>query len=150
MGTAATSLLPATEAEIAAAATAAIAHGFISRLPAGYATLVTSAQLSGGEKQRVAIARVIIRNPRFLILDEATSALDTTSERLVQKALDGLLRQDTSRRTAIVIAHRCVMDVTSLHHVKIVVYVLPPLLLVCADSTHVSQYYGVLPTATAG
>ena len=123
-GTAATAVAPAdvAEATIVAAAEAANAHLFISRLPLQYATVVTSAQLSGGEKQRVAIARAIVRNPRVLLLDEATSALDTQSERLVQAAIDRLLsavppgsRGDvatdapaTARasRTALVIAHR--------------------------------------------
>jgi ATP-binding cassette, subfamily B, bacterial len=73
-------------------------------LPLGYDTIVGERgyKLSGGEKQRVAIARVILKDPRILILDEATSALDTHSERLIQNALEPLMRG----RTTIAIAHR--------------------------------------------
>jgi ATP-binding cassette subfamily B protein len=94
----------ATDAEIEAAARAAAIHARISELPAGYATVVGERgyKLSGGEKQRIAIARVVLKNPRILILDEATSALDTTSERLIQAALVPLMTE----RTTIAIAHR--------------------------------------------
>ncbi len=96
--------LDATQAEIEAAARAAAIHDRIMELPAGYDTVVGERgyKLSGGEKQRVAIARVILKNPRILILDEATSALDTHSERLIQAALERLMHG----RTTIAIAHR--------------------------------------------
>ncbi|XP_057516104.1 ABC transporter B family member 13-like [Amaranthus tricolor] len=94
----------ATEIEIMKAAKAANAHGFISRLSDGYDTRVgeKGSQLSGGQKQRVAIARAILKNPSILLLDEATSALDTSSEKLVQEALDKLMHS----RTTIIVAHR--------------------------------------------
>jgi ATP-binding cassette subfamily B protein len=96
--------LNATQAEIEAAARAAAIHDRIMELPAGYDTVVGERgyKLSGGEKQRVAIARVILKDPRILILDEATSALDTHSERLIQAALERLMHG----RTTIAIAHR--------------------------------------------
>ena len=90
--------------EVERAATAALIHDRIMEFPDGYDTVVGERgyRLSGGEKQRIAIARVILKDPRILILDEATSALDTTSERLVQSALAPLMQ----RRTTIAIAHR--------------------------------------------
>jgi ATP-binding cassette subfamily B protein len=90
--------------EIEAAARAAAIHDRILELPEGYDTVVGERgyKLSGGEKQRVAIARVLLKDPRVLILDEATSALDTVSERLIQAALQGLMEG----RTTIAIAHR--------------------------------------------
>jgi len=94
----------ATQEELEAAARAANIHGKISELPDGYDTVVGERgyKLSGGEKQRLAIARVILKDPSILILDEATSSLDTTSERLVQAALEPLMQG----RTTIAIAHR--------------------------------------------
>jgi len=94
----------ATREEVQAAALAANAHEFIEKLPDGYATVVgeRGAKLSGGQRQRIAIARAILRDPRILIFDEATSALDTQSERLIQQAMERLMKG----RTAFVIAHR--------------------------------------------
>ncbi|WP_231605225.1 ABC transporter ATP-binding protein [Micromonospora sp. HK10] len=94
----------ATDAEIEAAARAARIHDLIAALPDGYDTVVGSRghRFSGGEKQRLAIARTLLRDPRILVLDEATSALDTETERAVQRALDELARG----RTVVTIAHR--------------------------------------------
>lgn len=94
----------ATEEELIAAAKAAAIHDRIMELSEGYDTVVGERgyKLSGGEKQRIAIARVILKDPRILILDEATSALDTHSERLIQAALERLMEG----RTTIAIAHR--------------------------------------------
>jgi ATP-binding cassette subfamily B protein len=94
----------ATLDEIVRAARAANIHDFITKLPQGYETLVGERgyRLSGGEKQRVAIARVILKDPRVLVLDEATSNLDSESEALIQAALKPLMQG----RTSVVIAHR--------------------------------------------
>jgi len=94
----------ASDAELHAAARAAAIHDRIMELSDGYDTVVGERgyRMSGGEKQRLAIARVLLKDPRVLILDEATSALDTTSERLVQQALEPLMET----RTTIAIAHR--------------------------------------------
>lgn len=94
----------ATDEEMAEAARAAAIHDHIAGLPEGYDTIVGERgyKLSGGEKQRIAIARAILKNPRILILDEATSALDTRSERLIQAALTQLMQG----RTTFAIAHR--------------------------------------------
>ncbi len=94
----------ATDAQIEAAARAAQVHDLIAGLPEGYDTMVGSRghRFSGGEKQRIAIARTLLRNPRVLVLDEATSALDNETERAVQQAFDTLARG----RTTITIAHR--------------------------------------------
>ena len=94
----------ATQEEIEAAARAAFIHDRIMEMPDAYDTVVGERgyRMSGGEKQRLAIARVVLKDPRILILDEATSSLDTTSERLVQEALRPLMRG----RTTLAIAHR--------------------------------------------
>jgi ATP-binding cassette subfamily B protein len=96
--------LDATPAELEAAARAANIHEFIMDLPEGYDTIVGERgyRLSGGEKQRIALARVILKDPRILVLDEATSHLDSESEMLIQDALKRVM----AGRTSIVIAHR--------------------------------------------
>jgi ABC-type multidrug transport system fused ATPase/permease subunit len=96
---------------VAAAARAANIHDRITSFPDGCATVVGERgyRLSGGERQRLAIARVLLSDPRILVLDEATSALDTTSERLVQQALEAAVQTGPgggARRTTIAIAHR--------------------------------------------
>jgi ATP-binding cassette, subfamily B, bacterial len=94
----------ATEREIEAAARLAHIHDRIRELPEGYETVVGERgyKLSGGEKQRIALARVLLKDPRILVLDEATSALDTVSERLIQRAIEVAMRG----RTTLAIAHR--------------------------------------------
>jgi ATP-binding cassette, subfamily B, bacterial len=94
----------ATDAEVVAAAQAAQIHDVIARLPDGYGTLVGERgyRLSGGEKQRVAIARMLLKDPAVVILDEATSQLDSENEAAIQQALAEAL----AGRTSIVIAHR--------------------------------------------
>ncbi|MGD8701616.1 MAG: ABC transporter ATP-binding protein [Desulfosarcina sp.] len=94
----------ASRSEIEAACQTANIHDFIAGLPDGYDTLVGARgyRLSGGEKQRIAIARVILKNPRILVLDEATSSLDSQNEALIQQALERVMRG----RTSLVIAHR--------------------------------------------
>jgi subfamily B ATP-binding cassette protein MsbA len=94
----------ATMEEVIAAAKVANAHEFITTSPDGYLTNIgdRGGKLSGGQRQRISIARAVLKNPPILILDEATSALDTESEKLVQEALENLMKN----RTSIVIAHR--------------------------------------------
>ena len=94
----------ATMERVAEAARIANAHDFIMETEHGYDTVIgdRGCRLSGGQRQRISIARAILKDPAILILDEATSALDTESERLVQEALDKLMKD----RTTIVIAHR--------------------------------------------
>jgi len=93
-----------TEEQVIEAAKIANAHEFISQMPKGYQTNIgdRGGKMSGGQRQRISIARAVLKNPPILILDEATSALDTESERLVQDALNKLMKN----RTSIVIAHR--------------------------------------------
>ena len=94
----------ATREHIVAAARAAHIHAFIESLPLGYDTMVgeRGLKLSGGEKQRVAIARTLLKNPAILVFDEATSALDTRTEKIIQAELAEIARE----RTTLVIAHR--------------------------------------------
>ena len=94
----------ATEAEIIEALKVANAWEFVKELPKGIETNIGDSgnKLSGGQKQRLSIARAVLKNPPIMILDEATSALDTESERLVQSALENMMKN----RTSIVIAHR--------------------------------------------
>ncbi|KGM11727.1 multidrug ABC transporter ATPase [Cellulomonas carbonis T26] len=107
----------ATDAELVEAARAANIHDRIASSPDGYATTVGERgyRLSGGEKQRLAIARVLLKDPRILVLDEATSALDTASERLVQQALTEVMRG----RTTIAIAHR----LSTIRHADVILVV---------------------------
>ena len=96
--------LDATQSEMEAACRIANIHHFINDLPDRYNTIVGERgyRLSGGEKQRLALARVILKDPKILVLDEATSSLDSESEQLIQEALKRVMAQ----RTSIVIAHR--------------------------------------------
>ena len=113
----------ATQEQVEAAAKIANAHDFIMEMEKGYQTNVgdRGGRLSGGQRQRISIARAILKNPPILILDEATSALDTESERLVQDALEKLMKS----RTTIAIAHRLstiknASEIYVLHEGKIV------------------------------
>jgi ATP-binding cassette subfamily B protein len=91
-----------TDEEMIEAAKRAHAHGFIRRLPLGYDTPITGEGLSQGEKQLIAIARVMLLSPPILILDEATSSIDTHTERKIQEAFDALMEG----RTSFIVAHR--------------------------------------------
>ncbi len=109
--------------EVEAAARAAHAHEFIERLPEGYQTLIgdRGMRLSGGESQRIAIARALLRDPRILILDEATAALDPVSERMIQRVIE----EGRGERTTLIIAHRwttvqCADRVLVLHRGELV------------------------------
>jgi ATP-binding cassette subfamily B protein len=106
----------ATQQEIEAAARSAQIHDFISRLPKGYDTDVgeRGLKLSGGEKQRVAIARTLLKNPALLVFDEATSALDSETERSIQKELNELAKN----RTTLIIAHR-LSTITHAHQILV-------------------------------
>ncbi|CAF3748963.1 unnamed protein product [Rotaria sordida] len=106
----------ATQAEIEEAAEQANAHNFIMQLPNKYETCVgeRGIQLSGGEKQRIALARALVKQPTLLLLDEATSALDNASEKIVQEALD----RACQGRTTIVIAHR-LTTIENVHHIYV-------------------------------
>ena len=106
-----------TDEQIEAAARVANAHDFIMECPEGYDTNIgdRGSKLSGGQRQRISIARAVLRNPEILILDEATSALDTESEKLVQDALNNLLKG----RTSVVIAHR----LSTIHNADLIVVV---------------------------
>ncbi len=108
----------ASREEIEGAAKMAYAHDFIRRMPDGYATVIgeLGGRLSGGEKQRICIARALLKDAPILILDEATSALDTESEMLVQKALENLMKG----RTTFVIAHR-LSTISYAHRILVVV-----------------------------
>jgi ABC-type multidrug transport system fused ATPase/permease subunit len=96
----------ATQEMVECAAKQANAHSFISQFPDGYDTMISgqNSQLSGGQKQRIAIARCLIRDPKVILLDEATSALDSQSEKIVQEALDDIVKN--GNRTTLVVAHR--------------------------------------------
>lgn len=106
----------ATQQEVEAAAKSAQIHDFISRLPKGYDTDVgeRGLKLSGGEKQRVAIARTLLKNPALLVFDEATSALDSETERSIQKELNELAKN----RTTLIIAHR-LSTITHAHQILV-------------------------------
>jgi ABC-type transport system involved in Fe-S cluster assembly fused permease/ATPase subunit len=109
----------ASQAEVEAAAKAARIHDFIVSTPKGYDTTVgeRGLKLSGGEKQRVAIARTLLKNPPFLIFDEATSALDSANERAIQAELQGVARN----KTALVVAHR-LSTVVDAHQILVMVH----------------------------
>lgn len=120
----------ATDEQVIAAARQANAHDFISAFPDGYATRVgeRGVALSGGQRQRIAIARALLKDPKILILDEATSALDAESERLVQAALDKLMRG----RTVLVIAHR----LSTLHNADCIAVMHPRAKRIIETGTH--------------
>mmetsp|Transcript_33987 Transcript_33987/g.85611 ORF Transcript_33987/g.85611 Transcript_33987/m.85611 type:complete len:254 (+) Transcript_33987:1284-2045(+) len=99
----------ATDDEVRKAADLAEVTSFVDPLPGGFDTVIGSESdnhMSGGQLQRICLARALIRNPRFLLLDEATSALDAESETLVQATLDGIMEESQGSKAVVVIAHR--------------------------------------------
>lgn len=127
----------ATDEELIAAAKIAQIHDSLSALPDGYDTLVgdRSYRFSGGEKQRLALARTILRNPPILLLDEATSALDTKTERAMEVALAALAKG----RTTITIAHR----LSTIRHADQIVVLQHGRVVECGTHTELEQLDGV-------
>ena len=142
--------LGASDEEIISATTAAQMHERILSFPDGYETKVgeRGVRLSGGEKQRVAIARTLLKNPPVLLLDEATSALDTSTEKDIQKALEDLAQGRTSLSIAHRLSVRCRLVNTFEHVLTTYIYFFnrpsPPLISKCPSSSsivHLLMYY---------